>query len=103
MRIPSWSRTGTLPKGCRSMFGRFRLALKHVEWHLFELREALFGHHHLDGAHVGGVIESQRVISDIAIVSYEPPQRRRLGLSAFTDDATPGLCRCRIRRAGRRA
>src|ERR1700721_3850439 len=40
------------------MLVHFRLALQNVQRHLLELRNALFGKQHLDGAHVRGAVEA---------------------------------------------
>jgi hypothetical protein len=40
------------------MVGRFRLALEHVELHLFELRHALFGEDHLNRTDIGGAVKT---------------------------------------------
>ena len=40
------------------MLGRFRIALEHIELHLFELSDALLGEDHLDRAHICGAVKA---------------------------------------------
>src|ERR1700738_3985438 len=42
------------------MLRRLRIAREHVERHLFEPCESLFGEHHLDRPHIGGAIETPK-------------------------------------------
>src|SRR6202453_4502474 len=60
------------------MLGCFRLAREYIQRHLLELRCALFGKHHLDGADVGGAVKAPEGHVRHGSVLLNRPARRAL-------------------------